>query len=314
MRETQMDREALDAHLRLLRDEPVGLVEDADKAETRRAKIVPLLGRSIEREAKAREARRSFARSLAALSLAAAVAGVFFGVGRLTRPEDPVAAAVPTNVTSAGVVDPPVSSGRWVELPPGSSVRTDGAPIGVVTPSGARIELEVATRLGLEEGPDGERITLSQGAASFDVPPQGRSRVFTVVAPRATVVVRGTRFRIVVGPDGTTDVELTEGVVGVTTGGAELTLRAPATWSSRASEPAFDRGAPSSSGAPRAPRSDLAEQNRLYEAAMAAKRRGDDAAAVSKLDSLLSRWPDSPLAEEARRERARAAARIEREP
>ncbi|MBK7583731.1 MAG: FecR domain-containing protein [Myxococcales bacterium] len=53
----------------------------------------------------------------------------------------------------------------------------------------------------------------------------------------------------------------------------------------------------------------LAEQNRLFGAAAAARRKGDDATALGHLNQLLSRYPNSPLAPEARVERFRALAR-----
>ncbi|MBI4701185.1 MAG: FecR domain-containing protein [Deltaproteobacteria bacterium] len=60
--------------------------------------------------------------------------------------------------------------------------------------------------------------------------------------------------------------------------------------------------------------STLAEQNQLFSAAMAARRRGDDAAAVAQLDELLRRFPESALAQDARVERARAMDRLGRTP
>ena len=54
----------------------------------------------------------------------------------------------------------------------------------------------------------------------------------------------------------------------------------------------------------------LAEQNRLYRAAIAARHAGDDKGAVSLLSELLSRYPQSPLAAEARNERALALSRL----
>jgi hypothetical protein len=54
--------------------------------------------------------------------------------------------------------------------------------------------------------------------------------------------------------------------------------------------------------------SELAEQNRLYAEAMAAKRRGDAAAALGSLDRLLASHPHGPLAESASVERMRIVA------
>ena len=49
----------------------------------------------------------------------------------------------------------------------------------------------------------------------------------------------------------------------------------------------------------------LAEQNDLLSAAMAAERQGQHAAALHKLDELISRFPGGPLSESARGERQR---------
>ncbi|MEZ4225783.1 MAG: FecR domain-containing protein [Polyangiaceae bacterium] len=54
----------------------------------------------------------------------------------------------------------------------------------------------------------------------------------------------------------------------------------------------------------------LAEQNRIYAAALAARDRGDDAKAIARLDELLRRYPTGPLAPEARVERFRALKRL----
>ena len=56
--------------------------------------------------------------------------------------------------------------------------------------------------------------------------------------------------------------------------------------------------------------SNLAEQNWLFQQAMQARRAGDDARALSLLDQLLSRYPGTLLAQEARVERFRALTRL----
>ncbi|WP_437580227.1 FecR domain-containing protein [Sorangium sp. So ce887] len=67
-------------------------------------------------------------------------------------------------------------------------------------------------------------------------------------------------------------------------------------------------------GEPRAPRdpreaparTSLTAENELLQSAMAARRRGQPRRALERLDILLGRYPDSPLAEIARVERLRA--------
>ncbi len=57
-------------------------------------------------------------------------------------------------------------------------------------------------------------------------------------------------------------------------------------------------------------RSSLAEENRIFQAAMDAKRRGDDMRVVAGLSELLAKYPGSPLAPNARVERFRALNRM----
>lgn len=56
------------------------------------------------------------------------------------------------------------------------------------------------------------------------------------------------------------------------------------------------------------PGSDLAGQNRAFEDALSAKRRGDSAGALSRFDRFLARYPQSPLVESAMAERMRLLA------
>jgi hypothetical protein len=58
--------------------------------------------------------------------------------------------------------------------------------------------------------------------------------------------------------------------------------------------------------------SSLSEQNKLFQAAMDARRRGDNARALALLNQLLARYPGSPLEQDARVERFRALKRLGR--
>ena len=59
------------------------------------------------------------------------------------------------------------------------------------------------------------------------------------------------------------------------------------------------------SDAPRADPSTLAEQNDLFAAALAARRRGDLGEAIHWLDRLIARYPKGQLIDSARAERQR---------
>ncbi|XXY46013.1 FecR domain-containing protein [Sorangium sp. So ce269] len=139
-----------------------------------------------------------------------------------------------------------------------------------------------------------------------------------------------------------TRVSVAEGRVAVRRGEVERSLTPGETWSSRDEEGRGDRpaegqagGAPApapeagqesaardgggggggAAGEPRAPRearegptprASLAAENELLQGAMEARRRGQPGRAIERIDRLLGRYPDSPLAEIARVERLRA--------
>ena len=61
-----------------------------------------------------------------------------------------------------------------------------------------------------------------------------------------------------------------------------------------------------------APRGNLAQANALLASALDASRRGNDTLALARLDELLRRYPDSPVADNARVERFRTLRRLGR--
>jgi hypothetical protein len=208
----------------------------------------------------------------------------------------------------------------------------------VALASGASVAAAGATSLSVREGVDGslaaERIHLGRGVIEVRVPKLGAQRALLVLAPDAEVVVHGTVFEVRVrelDSGGTeTSVSVSEGKVSVRHRHGETALSAGHAWSSGAPQqvssldvtPAAERApAATASPAARAPAqtpaavaaveaSKLAEQNRLFQAAMAHKRAGDDRRAVGTLDELLSKHPGAPLAQEARVERMRALQRL----
>jgi hypothetical protein len=323
--------------LRAMREEPIAALEDAEQASARRARVVPVLARAIEAEARAARARKVRAAWIGRFATAAAVGGLLIGLRLLGSPDAPSAAGssaaaadapprpIVARVTAAGtgsrVVDGGIRSPttEGMALPAGSRVETSVADRDAITTStGVEIVVEASSSLVFPGGEAAEEsVVLWSGKAIFQVPPGDRSRTFSVRTPDTVVTVHGTRFSVEAGPP--VQVHVFEGVVSVLHAERQIVLRVGDTWSSRGDSdiaPSARRSATASSVGPTAPsssartsESDLARQNALYESAMAAKRRGDDAAVISALDSLLTRWPDSPLADEARRERARAAAR-----
>ena len=211
--------------------------------------------------------------------------------------------------------------------------------------SGADVSVAPSTRVVLAaSAPGHERIELGIGEVSVHVPPLGANRSFSVDTPDALVTVHGTAFSVRVhklGERTVTDVEVTEGKVSVRRGESEIFLLPGQSWSSEASAakatqadsppaPAGESELPAQTARPGAPLvtgsvsgspgttpkiastdpSVLAEQNRLFAAAASARRRGDDRSALTSLNQLLTRFPDSPLAPEARVERFRTLKRM----
>ncbi|HVJ19729.1 MAG TPA: tetratricopeptide repeat protein [Polyangiaceae bacterium] len=69
---------------------------------------------------------------------------------------------------------------------------------------------------------------------------------------------------------------------------------------------------PSASAEPAPVAPSLAAQNELFQSAVRAERRGDDAAALAALDQLLTRYPGSVLAADARVRKFRTLTRLGR--
>jgi ferric-dicitrate binding protein FerR (iron transport regulator) len=184
----------------------------------------------------------------------------------------------------------------------------------------------------------GRSFLLSAGHVEVDVPHRGTASPLTISTPDALVTVVGTAFSVdyhIQPAGGETVVEVSRGLVRVqaigqspvllSAGGrfssrayqgqtsalgspasshAEPTAQAPS--ASTATVPSQDPQANSLSGAS----SSLPQANRLFAAALDARRAGKDARAVALFEQLLSRYPESPLAPEARAEKQRALVRL----
>lgn len=212
------------------------------------------------------------------------------------------------------------------ELGKGDWVHTaSGARAEVTLVADVRVELAADTQLRLGDGTNMNQsdVWLKRGKARFDVakrPPNGK---FLVHAPDADVAVHGTNFVVEVKPvaKGTqTTVSVTEGRVSVYDSGTTHWLGAGDRWASHV-EPTNTEASsavptlvPSASEPPRVTasprteasvRSTLGEESAAFTAAMTAKRRGDDEAALRQLDEFLRRFPKSQLVQNARVERFR---------
>lgn len=220
-------------------------------------------------------------------------------------------------------------------LAPGDTLHTTGGAARLVLSSGAEVAVADATELRYEApqaaGWMHESLRLDDGRVDVHVPKLPAGGTFDVMTPDAVVEVHGTRFSVIVD-HGATQVAVTEGRVEVRSRGTSTMLGAGDHWASRRAEPAqavpvappspsvaapqavaaapAGRPAAPVAAAPPAAASTLAQQNRLFQQAMDARRRGDDRRAVAILDQLLARFPGSPLAEDARVERFRALKRL----
>ena len=225
-------------------------------------------------------------------------------------------------------------------LAPGDEVHAQaGARTEVTLTGGAAVEVRPESRLVLGRSGGSDSLELLVGELTVNVPKLEGSRTFSVRTPDARVVVHGTRFVVSVldaQAKPRTRVRVLEGRVGVEHQGVIAELMPGQSWpvaqqpasppdpasgeaAAPPAKPSRPTGSgPSSSAASRkspAPVSEaaLAEQNRMFAAAVAASRRGDDARAVALIDELLARYPSSPLLPEARVERFRALKRLGRQ-
>ncbi|WP_438018282.1 FecR domain-containing protein [Sorangium sp. So ce315] len=218
-----------------------------------------------------------------------------------------------------------LATGATVEVGPSTRVR--------FTPAGAG------------RGRLDDIVALDRGQISVDVPPLPAGVTLSVHTADAVVTVHGTRFSVerrpgAAGEPAETRVSVAEGRVAVRRDEVERFLGPGETWSSRGEEPASRLAPPAEerggdapappreaeqngstraggdggedgAGERRAPRgaparASLAAENELLQGAMEARRQGQPGRAIERLDRLLGRYPDSPLAEIARVERLRA--------
>jgi hypothetical protein len=238
-------------------------------------------------------------------------------------------------VTSGGAV----AAAPGVRIAAGAAVQAAGNGDLVATlETGTRVRLAAGGRVRLLELEDVQRFSLESGALDAKVAKLAVGHRFLVETPDAEVEVRGTEFEITIGepspacaPDVRTHVAVREGTVTVRHGGTETQVAAGGVWPSCASQAvtvAAPLPAPSPSpvakarahravaapvpaGAEKAPdpaarpASTLAEQNDLFAAALAARRRGDVEEALRWLERLLERYPNGQLVGTARAEQRR---------
>jgi hypothetical protein len=240
---------------------------------------------------------------------------------------DPVELHVQSGVavTTRRGVAAVISAGASARITEGDSVRT--GPDGRATlelPRGVRVELSRATKANIVSSLEtDQKLSLDIGETQISVPKPGGPHTFSVTTPDARVVVHGTEFTVRVEEGDRvhptrTSVSVMRGSVSVVNAAGERLLSPGESWSAAAPEPAastrVDQAAPlrAKGATARESTGSLAEQNRLFQVALDARRAGDNAAVLRAIDELFARHPDTTLAQEARLVRFRALKALSR--
>jgi hypothetical protein len=328
--------------LDVMRRHPVPMEERPDSEARRRAAIGEIAS-AIRESKKRRWPVRRLAPSALAAALVCAVALVAFKNGHFAGrilPSSPRQA--PPAEGALGVLRGAVaaiSGGRLQTVQVGGRIplaRGDRveSPVGgeaqLSLPRGVDVKLVGLTRLRLLSATELEqRLELAAGRVEVSVPKPGGPKIVEIDTPDSEVIVHGTQFSVLVtdGEGGrvVTSVSVTRGAVMVVHAGERRLIEAGATWSSEvppvpastttdapaSMPPSVATSTPRMNRAARpVPVPSLTEQNRLFQAFIEARDAGDDAAAVRHLDELLTRFPDTPLADQARLARFRALQRL----
>jgi ferric-dicitrate binding protein FerR (iron transport regulator) len=175
-------------------------------------------------------------------------------------------------------------------------------------------------------------VRLDRGKVRCVIPHEP-GRIFSVVTANARVIDVGTVFSVSVEPSAgepTTVVHVEEGEVLVEHAGRQSRLTASQSWSSAQPPPKLiatppvaasvappeeTRPAPSpprrDSAPAKRPRQTLAAETELLRSGLAKEQRGDLRGARGDYEALVARYPDSPLALDAKGALARVRARLQ---
>jgi FecR protein len=286
-----------------------------------RTEAIVAIERALERGARRRRAVR-WAGAIAAAACVAIALGAYRHVGRAflasTDPGPPPRASP--------IVGYPLGGGASVWLGAAGGPLAEGGRLGagsrVETPPNGRAALAFASGTSAMLGEsgdltvDGDEATqvlrLAAGSVDLHVAKVSADHRFLVATPDAEVEVRGTKFRVSVGPadpscseDAVTHLVVTEGAVVVRHAGVEKRVAAGEQWPGDCIPP-VEISAPAPSVAQSTSvASSLGEQNDLFAEAIVAKRRGESQAALAAFDRFLATYPTSPLAQSAAVERMR---------
>lgn len=286
---------------------------------------------AIERQIARRAARRRAARWVGAVAAAAAVVAVASGFGEYRHARRPTLAATDPGhpPTASPIVAYPLGGGASVWQGALGGPLTEGGRLSAgsrveTTPNGrAALAFATGTSAMLGESADltvdGDEamqvLRLAAGSVDLHVAKVSADHRFLVTTPDAEVEVRGTKFRVSIGPpdpscgeDALTRLVVTEGAVVVRHAGLEKRVAAGEQWPSDCVAPVEISAPMPPSAAPStlpSVASSLAEQNDLFAEAIIAKRTGEGQTALTTFDRFLATYPSSPLAQSAAVERMR---------
>jgi ferric-dicitrate binding protein FerR (iron transport regulator) len=301
--------------------------EDPPSPEARGA-AVALMERAIAARARA----HNVTRWTAALGAAAAIGATLGAWREIHRPS-----AVTTTSThaarppqSATVVAYPLGAGASLWLDGSRVPLSEGGNLApgsrVETPANGRAAFAFASGTNGILGESGDLtvagddamqvLRLDSGWVDLHVAKVLADRRFLVSTPDADVEVRGTKFRVSLGPSNAacgdralTHIVVTEGVVIVRHAGADKRVAAGEQWSSDCAPPVETAASALPSALPSANTESIAStlgaQNDLFAAGILATHRGDRQIAIGTFDRFLALYPGSPLAQSAAVERMR---------
>jgi ferric-dicitrate binding protein FerR (iron transport regulator) len=328
---------------------PVPMQERPD-AESRRVTIDAIAVSIRRGRANARtHQRRLAACAVAAFLVCAGAAWAFASYGTLAAHPKPSAVAArsapsarPASIEGAlhvvagtvvathGAAPATVRAGSDLSVEHADELSSAANSEALLTlPRGVLVKLVGLTTARLVSATDAEQhLRLDVGRVEVSVPRPGGPRLFAIQTPDSEVTVHGTEFSVVVKREGdgpfTTAVTVTRGSVQVMHAGRERMVEAGSSWSSSGDQdvppsPVTASAVPEPQAADlplASPRrsahaaTSLAEQNRLFQAFLDARDQGDDAGAVKYLNTLLTRFPDTPLGDQARLARFRTLQRL----
>jgi hypothetical protein len=311
-------------------------VDEPARAEQRREQVVAALSRSI-RDAARSKRRASRTRLIWGLGLAASLAlGIGFALrmqhARDAGPQQTMVADVRgAVVVTEGGESRVLSHGGKLALHALGEIETALEAQAEIRSQKSLVHIGPATKLTVPQATNiEERYRLALGRVDVSVDKDSRiTRSVVVETPHAEVVVHGTVFAVDVSSHAehlVTEVSVTRGSVWVLAGGVQVALLGPGQhWSSdtqaglsstQSTGIALENSAvpvlaPIDSATPHeVPRaahreptsaevkaSTLAEQSHMFQDAIDARNRGDDARAVELFTRLLQRYPGYEEAE-----------------